>query len=212
MNDNSQTDKGRPSLRLALACIASGLAVAVAAGAAPAGATPFAGHATRPAATRPVNPSVLMPCSPPRPMFNGGTGAFHSDHFLSDYVTAPTFGAADVPNANFTNVYLWPDPRVETWDAHTGPLGAPPMALIDLNTHRLVCSSYFDLLTQYNINPPSFSGDENTVSTCVNGALADAAAHKGVISWRGMGTFAKCIHDMNPNNRSDQINIFLSPT
>src|SRR5712691_13474448 len=60
--------------------------------------------APAPAAVKPAaGPKSLMPCSPPRPTFSGGTGAFHSDHFLSDYVTAPTLDAADVPNANFTN-------------------------------------------------------------------------------------------------------------
>ena len=124
-------------------------------------------------------PATLMPCSPPRPTFSGGTGAFHSDHFQSDYVTAPVLGAADVPNANFTNVYIWPDPASETWDAHTGPLLAPSMSTIDGMTQALVCSSYFDLLTQYNINPPSFSGDEITFQQpCVNNALADASARR----------------------------------
>jgi hypothetical protein len=35
---------------------------------------------------------------------SGGTGFGHSDHFLSDYVSAPVTGAADVPNGTFMNV------------------------------------------------------------------------------------------------------------
>jgi hypothetical protein len=198
----------RGVVAVALAALIAAAAGPVAAKAAAARTAPRAAVARKVAAP---SPKSVMPCSPPRPAFSGGTGAFHSDHFKSDYVTAPTLGAADIPNANFMNVYLWPDPNSETWNAHTGGLGAPSTTTIDNNTQTLVCSSYFDLLTQYNINPPSFSGDEITTQGCVSNALADAAAHNGVISWTGMGLFAWCIQLSNPDANTDQVNIFLSP-
>jgi hypothetical protein len=149
---------------------------------------------------------------------SGGSGAGHPDHFLSDYVSAPDTGAADVPNAIFTNIFLYPDPNKETWDQHLASLASASGANVNtlatsesLNamTTALTCSSYFDLLTQYNINPPSFDGADPTVQSCVDAAVKDAGT-SGVISFATMRSFASCEknHSSLP---SDQVNIFVSP-
>jgi hypothetical protein len=151
---------------------------------------------------------------------SGGTGAGHSAHFLSDYVSAPVTGAADVPNATFTNIFLYPDPNIESWDQHLSALAKQPNSRVDpdatvasLNavTRALTCSSYFDLLTQYNINPPTFAGSEATIQSCVDAAVHDAGT-SGVISFATMRSFADCERNNNKSDvHSDQVNIFVSP-
>jgi hypothetical protein len=75
-------------------------------------------------------------------------------------------------------------------------------------TAALVCSSYFDALTQYALNPPIFSGAETTITYCVQAALGDAT--HGVISFATMRTFAGC-EQSNNGDASTQVNIFVSP-
>ena len=92
----------------------------------------------------------------------------------------PFTGAADSPNADFTNVFLYlPSTPGQTWDQHVASLGAPTSEQIDAMTGALVCSSYFDALTQYALNPPIFSGAGATVTSCVQAALKDAGSDKG---------------------------------
>jgi hypothetical protein len=174
------------------------------------------GMARPAAATTPAG--VIQNCpngSPPQfSGFAGGTGAFHSDHFLSDYVTAPPFGANDIPNGDFTNILLFP-PGFSSWDAYVASLPPamqpPTQEQIDAMTLGLVCSSFFDLLTQYNLNTPVYAGDQVTASDCVTTALNDAASTKGVISYATMRSFAACNSNAN-NDPSPQVNIFVGPT
>jgi hypothetical protein len=156
----------------------------------------------------------------PQPQFSGGTGFGHTDHFLSDYVGAPVTGAADAPNADFTNIFLFPDGgnAAFTWDdfqaveASQG-VTIPSQEDLDAETTSLVCSSYFDLLTQYNINPPVFSGDENTIPSCVSSAMTAAATSpNGVMTFGTMQSFASCEDSSSVNaNTSTQVNIFVAP-
>lgn len=175
-----------------------------------AGLVPALVHLSPAAASNPADPT----CSAPQ-HFRGGTGAFYSNQFASNYVTAPPTGTADVPNAHFMNVFLFPKASAgDTWDAHLLTLPAnqrgPTMEQIDAMTKDLVCSSYFDLLTQYNINPPTFDGDVDTSSTCVQNALNDAISTGNVISYATMRTFAGCEQSVSGAN-PPQINIFVSP-
>jgi hypothetical protein len=160
-------------------------------------------------ASNPANPT----CGNSPQVFNGGTGAFYSNQFASNYVTAPPFGAADVPEAHFRNVFLFRASHAgETWDEHIAAIQAqvPTMEQIDAMTRALVCSSYFDLLTQYNINPPTFEGDVATDQTCVANAINDAQSTAGVISYATMRSFAGC--EQSPSSTNfPQINIFVAP-
>jgi hypothetical protein len=156
----------------------------------------------------PANPNCNMPGSSP---FNGGTGPFTTNQFESSYVSEPFTGAADSPNANFTNIFLYlPTTPGQTWDQHVASLGAPTSEQIDAMTAALVCSSYFDALTQYALNPPIFSGAETTITSCVQAALKDATSNKGVISFATMRSFAACEQSDN-GDASTQVNIFVSP-
>jgi len=157
----------------------------------------------------PANPKCNMPGSSP---FNGGTGPFTTNQFESSYVSEPFTGAVDVPNADFTNIFLYlPATPSQTWDQHVASLGAPTSEQIDALTAALVCSSYFDALTQYAINPPIFSGAETTITSCVQAALKDAASTSGVISVATMRTFAGCEQSHNGDAFTTQVNIFVSP-
>jgi hypothetical protein len=72
----------------------------------------------------PANPTCKTPGPQP---FNGGTGPFTTNQFESSYVGEPFTGAADSPNADFTNVFLYlPSTPGQTWDQHVASLGAPP--------------------------------------------------------------------------------------
>jgi hypothetical protein len=174
--------------------------------------------ATKPASTKavralrpfdkPANPNCNMPGASP---FNGGTGPFTTNQFESSYVGEPFTGAADSPNADFTNIFLYlPSTPGQTWDQHVASLGAPTSEQIDAMTGALVCSSYFDALTQYALNPPLFSGAETTIASCVQAALKDAASNKGVISFATMRSYAACEQSDN-GDASTQVNIFVSP-
>jgi hypothetical protein len=157
----------------------------------------------------PANPKCSMPGASP---FNGGTGPFTTNQFESSYVGELFTGAVDVPNADFTNIFLYlPSTPGQTWDQHVASLGAPTSEQIDALTAALVCSSYFDALTQYAINPPVFSGAETTITSCVQAALKDAASNKGVISVATMRTFAGCEQSHNGDAFTTQVNIFVSP-
>ncbi len=181
-----------------------------------AGVAANTGTAEPAGATTPAG--VIQNCangSPPQfSGFAGGTGAFHSDHFLSDYVTAPPFGANDIPNGDFTNIFLMP-PGFTSRDSYVASLPPamqpPTQEQIDAMTLGLVCSSFFDLLTQYNINTPVYAGDQVTSSRCVTTALNDAASTNGVISYATMRSFAACNSNAN-NDPSPQVNIFVGPT
>jgi hypothetical protein len=96
--------------------------------------------------------------------------------------------------------------------ASSGASGVDPAATsetLNAMTQALTCSSYFDLLTQYNINPPTFKGAEQTIQSCVDAAVKDAGS-SGVISFATMRTFAGCEQSHNATP-ADQVNIFLSP-
>jgi hypothetical protein len=163
---------------------------------------------TRQPNDNPANPHCNIPGASP---FNGGTGPFTGNQFESNYASEPITGAADVPNGNFTNIFLYlPATPTQTWDQHVKALGAPTSEQIDALTKALVCSSYFDALTQYALNPPTFAGAETTFSVCVQAALKDAASTGGVISFATMRTFAGCEDSMS-GNPSTQVNIFVSP-
>ncbi|HVN50682.1 MAG TPA: hypothetical protein VMT43_04580, partial [Acidimicrobiales bacterium] len=195
------TTSGR-ALRLRQSLIAAALVAATALVTVP-GAPPAAG-------INPANPSCSSAVSP-----NGGTGAFYSNQFASNYVTAPPTGAADVPNAHFRNVFLFPmSSPTDTWDQHMQTLPqnqrGPTSEQIDAMTKDLVCSSYFDLLTQYNINPPTYDGDVATDDGCVTAAINDAMSTANVISYATMRTFAGCEQGVSSAN-PPQINIFVSP-
>jgi hypothetical protein len=156
----------------------------------------------------PANPSCKMPGPQP---FNGGTGPFTTNQFESSYVGEPFTGAADSPNADFTNIFLYlPSTPGQTWDQHVASLGAPTSEQINAMTAALVCSSYFDALSQYALNPPIFSGAGATVSSCVQAALKDAGSDKGVIAYATMRTFAGC-EQSDDGDASTQVNIFVSP-
>ena len=156
----------------------------------------------------PANPTCKTPGPQP---FNGGTGPFTTNQFESSYVGEPFTGAADSPNADFTNVFLYlPSTPGQTWDQHVASLGAPTSEQINAMTGALVCSSYFDALTQYALNPPIFSGAGATVTSCVQAALKDAGSDKGVIAYATMRSFAGC-EQSDDGNASTQVNIFVSP-
>jgi hypothetical protein len=126
-------------------------------------------------------------------------------------VGEPFTGAADSPNADFTNVFLYlPSTPGQTWDQHVASLGAPTSEQINAMTAALVCSSYFDALTQYALNPPIFSGAGATITSCVQAALKDAGSDKGVIAYATMRTFAGC-EQSDDGDASTQVNIFVSP-
>jgi hypothetical protein len=165
------------------------------------------------------NPPAAVCSNPVAPNLSGGTGAGHMDNFASDYVSAPVTGAGEVTNADFTNIFLFPDPSSETWDQHLASLSdggastvdsAASSETLDAITKALTCSSYFDLLTQYNINPPTFSGAESTTQSCVDAAVHDAGSHGKVISYKDIRDFAACVKPKS-SVHSDQVNIFVSP-
>ncbi len=178
-----------------------------------AGALP---RAVAPAAKTVVRPDINAgnpSCpNPPANTFAGGTGAFYSNQFESNYVTAPYSGAADVPNGHFKNIFLFNGGG--SWDAHMASLPAamrgPTQEQIDTLTSALVCSSYFDNLTQYNINPPTFDGDVATDPSCVTNAINDAVSTGNVISYATMRSFAACIVN-NAGDSTPQVNIFVAP-
>ncbi len=157
----------------------------------------------------PANPS----CGSSPSTFSGGTGAFYSNQFESNYVTAPFTGAADVPNGKFMNIFLFNGGG--SWDAHMSSLPAsmrgPTQEQIDALTNALICSSYFDDLSQYNINPPTFLGDGVTDPTCVSNVLAAAASTSNIITYGDMKRFAGCEGNANSGVNPPQINIFVAP-
>src|SRR5438270_4096118 len=137
----------------------------------------------------------------------------------SHLATAPSSGAAIVTNGEFTNLYLWPDPNKsatekETWNEHLVKVAEtdPAATTETLNklTSTLVESSYFDLLTQYGVEPPAFKGEEVTFQECVNQALTNASENGGVIQWEGESKFVGCEHSHSAVN-APQVNLFVSP-
>ncbi len=132
----------------------------------------------------------------------------------SNYVSAPVTGAAVVTTGSFRNLYLWPDPSRQTWNAHVASVrNRDPQATtttINAITSALTKSSYFDELSQYDINPPRLVGVDRTVATCVTPALRNAATNHGVIQFPALVSFVKCETAL-PGNKSAQVNVFISP-
>jgi hypothetical protein len=135
------------------------------------------------------------------------------------YVCAPQDPfRGTVTNGNFTNIYLYPNPSSVSWDQHTATSlaqtgGAPAMTMnaIDGYVQALTQSTYFTIAAQYNkINPPTFSGRQTTVQKCVDPVVAYAESHSSVLSREILANFVGCQTE-NGGNKSDQVNIFLSP-
>lgn len=133
-----------------------------------------------------------------------------------DYAIAPVTGAAIVTNGVFTNVYLFPNSDHETWDQHLAAqhragdaLLTETVTAIDQFTRDLTHSSYFDALTQYGVNPPTYVGDAPTIKSCVDAALKDAQSGM-TLEYGTLKEFVACERN-NGANLSDQVNVFVSP-
>jgi len=136
-----------------------------------------------------------------------------------DYVCAPNDPFRHtVTRGNFTNLYLYPNPSAMSWDQYTSQsLKQVPgkyemtVAAIDGLVQALTGSSYFYLLSQYHeIEPPRFSGHQNTVQQCVDPVMAYARANGNILSREILADFVGC-ETSNGGNKSDQVNIILSP-
>jgi len=135
--------------------------------------------------------------------------------FAGDYASAPATGAAIVPNGKFINIYLYPNADTQTWEQHLSILhraGDPYLTetttAIDSFTAQLMQSSYFDLLTQYGINPPALLGRARTIKGCVDAAIHDAQAGP-TLSYATLRSFAAC--EAPSAGDPPQVNIFVSP-
>ncbi len=136
-----------------------------------------------------------------------------------DYVCAPQDPFRHtVTRGNFTNIYLYPNPSSQTWDQYTSqslqqPAGNLPMTVVGIDqvVEALTTSSYFSLLTQYHeIEPPRFSGHQNTVQQCVDKVMTYAKANNFVLTREILADFVGC-EKSKGGNPSDQVNIILSP-
>src|ERR1041385_2692105 len=102
-----------------------------------------------------------------------------------------------VQNGAFTNVYVFPTPSTETWEAHMASLRTDAAnfsrASIDAVSDRMMdpaFPSYFGGLFQYHcgfstdcgINPPQFFGSGVASQACVDAALKDKDS-LGVLTW-----------------------------
>jgi hypothetical protein len=124
-------------------------------------------------------------------------------------------GSAVVTYGRFTNVYVYPDPDMETWEQHIAPLRLDATqfsrASIDGFTGAMMnpaWPSYFDALMQYNgIHPPRFFGSFVASKTCVDAAMKDL--HNGVLQWDTIRSLANCHQaGLDP---SPQVNLIFSP-
>jgi hypothetical protein len=151
----------------------------------------------------------------------GFSASMQSGYACNDYyVCAPNDPFRHtVESANFTNLYLYPNPRDMTWDQYTAQSlkqadGQPAMTVqaIDGFVQSLTQdSSYFFPATQYHlINLPRFSGHQNTVQSCVDPVMAYARSHNNVLSREILADFVGCERGAGGNS-SDQINIIMSP-
>jgi hypothetical protein len=129
-----------------------------------------------------------------------------------------------VQNPAFTNLYVYPTPNTESWEAHIASLRSGDAASfsrvsIDAATDRMMDTTwptYSDSLFQYHcgfstdcgINPPQFFGSGVVRQSCVDAALADMDA-AGALTWTTVRSLANCHLDgMDP---SPQLNIIFSP-
>jgi hypothetical protein len=135
-----------------------------------------------------------------------------------DYVCAPQDPFRHtVTRANFTNIYLYPDTSV-TWDQYVSqtlaqPPGSLPMTMFNIDSvvEDLTTDTYFDVLSQYHeIEPPRFSGHQNTVQKCVDAVVNYAKNNNYVLNHQVLSDFVGC-EKSNGGNASDQVNIILSP-
>jgi hypothetical protein len=142
------------------------------------------------------------------------TSASYADPPSKLVTGPPGSSAAIVTNGEFTNLYLWPNPEKESWNEHLLKVAEtdPQATTTGLNslTATLVGTSYFDLLTQYGIEPPTFGGEQATTQECVNQALTNAGENGGVIQWEGLTKFVGCEHTHSAVH-SPQVNLFVSP-
>ena len=88
-------------------------------------------------------------------------------------------GTAVVTDGKFTNVYVYPNPDAETWEAHMlslrpGDATQFSRESIDNFTEQLMTPgwpSYFDSLYQYSgIHPPRFFGSSPISQICIDAA------------------------------------------
>ena len=142
-----------------------------------------------------------------------------SGYACSDfYVCAPNDPFRNTAkSANFTNLYLYPNPKDMSWDQYTGQSlrqadGRPAMTVqaIDGFVASLIQdSSYFFPATQYHrINIPQFSGHQNTVQNCVDPINAYARSHNNILSREILADFVGCERGTGGNS-SDQVNIIM---
>ena len=115
----------------------------------------------------------------------------------SDFATAPISGAAIVTNAQFTNIYFFPDPNQESAEQYitrTRPDVTDPNTIdlflkiltnnpiiVDHSTVYMTTSHYFDGLMPYRttctfctgtgISAPVYLGTATTLQACVDSAL-----------------------------------------
>jgi hypothetical protein len=126
-----------------------------------------------------------------------------------------------VTQGNFTNLYLWPNPDRMTWHQYLASkahgcsqqscLALVTQEAVDLFVGSLVSSSYFYPLTQYHeIEPPEFSGRQRTVKECVDPVINYANTHGNLLDYKVLADFVGCEADKG-GNRSDQVNVILSP-
>ncbi len=133
-----------------------------------------------------------------------------------DYAIAPVTGAAIVTHGAFTNLYLFPSSDQQTWDQHLAAQHSAGDALlsmtvtaIDQFTRDLTHSSYFDALTQYGVNPPTYVGDAPTIKSCVDAAQKDAQSGL-TLAYGTLKEFVACERN-HVATVSDQVNVFVSP-
>lgn len=137
----------------------------------------------------------------------------------------PEFVLADavVTDGRFTNVYVYPDPDKETWEAHLQGLANKNSPLLPSDWQKFTRQnidafadtlmshdwpSYFGALHQYGgINPPQFFGSYVASQKCVDAALRDL--HNGVLQYDTARSLSNCHDDgMDP---SPQVNLIFSP-
>jgi len=144
-----------------------------------------------------------------------------SGYACSDfYVCAPNDPFRHtVDGANFTNLYLYPNPKDMSWDQYTGQSlrqadGRPAMTVqaIDGFVASLIQdSSYFFPATQYHrMDNPRFSGRQNTVQNCVDPVNNFARSHNNILTREILADFVGCERGAGGNS-SDQVNIIMSP-
>ncbi len=135
------------------------------------------------------------------------------------FVCAPTDPwRHTVDEAQFTNIYLYPNPETQSWNQYTAktlaqPAGSPAMTTqnIDGAVNSLVGdSNYFYAATQYHkINIPSFLGHQRTYALCMAKVMDYARTHNNVLSREVIADFVGCQN--GGEMPSNQVNVILSP-